>query len=147
MNRKYCMSQPLQFIARGINLSMIETDNLFTTPHHFTYSGVKQKTQKRWVLSTITTFYPTIPYRLHQYPPPDPALPPAVLLPCVPKAAPLAPFAFSTSDLPSLNNRHSSPTPTRRAGSIEYCKLYKFLRWIGGTNCPLMRYRKTRGER
>jgi hypothetical protein len=35
----------------------------------------------------------------------------------------------------------------RWAGSMLYCKLYRFLRWMGGTNWPDARLKKTLGEK
>ena len=42
---------------------------------------------------------------------------------------------------------HMSMTPARRAGSMLYCRLYRFLRFSGGTNLPVRRHSSTRGER
>ena len=114
--------------------------------------------ESNWYSQLYSTVHHT--YRLHQYPPLPPPplplpppLPPVLLLPVtlltedVELEADGANPSSSAPPSPSLNNLHSSPTPTLRAGSIEYCKLYRFFLWIGGTNWPDTRHRKTRGER
>lgn len=42
---------------------------------------------------------------------------------------------------------HISQIPGLRAGSMLYCKLYRFLRSMGGTSRPVKRQRRTVGER
>jgi hypothetical protein len=47
----------------------------------------------------------------------------------------------------SMSFLHSSPILARFAGNILYCKLYRFRRWIGGTNWPDTRHSMTLGEK
>jgi hypothetical protein len=47
----------------------------------------------------------------------------------------------------SVSRFHNSPMLTRFLGSILYCKLYKFRRWIGGTNRPDTKQSRTLGEK
>lgn len=42
---------------------------------------------------------------------------------------------------------HISPMLARCAGSMLYCRLYRFFRLIGGTNLPVRRHRSTPGAR
>ena len=73
------------------------------------------------------------------------------VFPCLPFPPPATlfpfPFACCAGSLSFVNICHSSSIPTRCTGSMLYCKLYRFLRWIGGTNCPESRHRNTLGEK
>lgn len=53
-------------------------------------------------------------------------------------------FSFLTSELTA---DHISMIPDLLAGSMLYCRLYRFLRLIGGTNLPVSRQKSTRGDR
>jgi len=46
-----------------------------------------------------------------------------------------------------LTASHISITPALRAGSMLYCRLYRFFLFSGGTNLPVSRHKTTRGER
>ena len=46
-----------------------------------------------------------------------------------------------------LTASHISKMPALCDGSMLYCRLYKLFRLIGGTNLPVTRHSRTRGDK
>lgn len=62
-------------------------------------------------------------------------------------AGPLPPLLPPPVELFAVSRDQTSTMPTRWAGSMLYCRLYRLRRWMGGTNWPVARQRITRGDR